>query len=108
MARLSFPSGNTLTPDVDRLGLCVELDRGEALLALAVTGFATAAERHVIIDTRSRQIDHHHPGANALAEIARMLERIGDDPRREAELAAVGDFQRFLVIPDLHRSGDGA
>src|SRR2546430_1058037 len=106
MARLSSPSGKTLTPDVDRLGLCVELDCGDPLFARAVTGLAASAEWDMVIYSCGRQVDHHHPRPDVAAEMPRMLERIGDDPRREPELTAIGDLQRFLVILDLHRAGD--
>src|SRR5437588_8752972 len=106
MARLSSPSGKTLSPDVDRLGLGVELDCGEPLLSRAVTGLAASAEWDMVIYSCGRQVDHHHPRPNVAAEVPRMLERIGDYPRREAELTAVGDLKRFLVILDLHRARD--
>src|SRR5438067_12111244 len=106
MARLSSPSSKTLPPDVDRLGLCVELDCGEPLLSRAVTGLAASAEWDMVIYSCGRQVDHHHPRPNVAAEMPRMLERIGDDPRREPALTAIGDLQRFLVILDLHRAGD--
>src|SRR5437764_4157668 len=107
MAPLSSPSGNTLTPDVDRLGLCVELDGGEPLLSRAVAGLAASAEWDMVIYSCGRQVDHHHPRPNMAAEVPRMLERIGDYSRREPELTAIGDLQRFLVILDLHGAGDG-
>src|SRR5881227_197459 len=106
MARLSSPSGKNLTPDVDRLGLCVEFDGGEPLLSRAVAGLAASAEWDMVIYSCGRQVDHHHPRPNVAAEVPRMLERIGDDPRREPELTAIGDLQRFLIILDLHRTGD--
>src|SRR6266498_4392674 len=100
MARLSSPSGNTLTPDVDRLGLCVELDCGEPLLSRAVAGLAASAEWGMVIYSCGRQVDHHHPRPNVAAEVPRMLERTGDDAGGKAELATIGDLQRFLVILD--------
>src|SRR5687768_16992996 len=91
-------------PCVDGLRLRVEFDGGEALLPRAVAALASAAERHVIVDARRRQIDHHHPGSDALAEVAGVLERVGHDAGRQAELAAVRDLQRLLVTGYTHRA----
>src|SRR5579875_3769977 len=94
--------------DINGLDLGVELDRGEALLARAVARFADAAERHMIVDPRGRQVDHHHPGADVAAEMPGMLERAGDDACGQAELAAIGELQRLLVVPDADRGDDRA
>src|SRR5215213_3497140 len=40
------------------------------------------------------------------AEVPRMVQRVGDDSRREAELATVRDLQRFLVILYPHGARD--
>src|SRR6266511_5683254 len=101
MARLSSPSGKILTPDVDRLGLCVELDGGEPLLSSAVTGLAASAEWDMVIYSCGRQVDHHHPRPDVAAEMPRVLQRTGYNAGGEAELAAIRDLQRFLVILDL-------
>jgi hypothetical protein len=78
----------------------------ETLLARAVAGLARAAERHVIVDACRRQIDHHHPGPHRAAEMPGVLEGVGDDPRRQAELPAIGDLQRFLVVSHADGAGD--
>ena len=63
-----------LPPDVNRLRLRVEFDRGEALLARAVARLARAAERNMIIDACGRQVDHHHSRPDLPAEMPRMLQ----------------------------------
>src|SRR3546814_2774827 len=71
-------------------------DRREHLCARAVARRAGAAEGDVIIDPRGRQVDHHHAGAHPFAEIADMPGAVADDAGGQAEIAAVGDSERFL------------
>src|SRR6185503_3191199 len=57
----------------------VELLRVAALLARPVAGALAASERHVVVDASGRQVDHHHAGLGAALEVARVLQRGGDD-----------------------------
>ncbi len=75
-----------------------ELHRLPALLARAVARGLGTAERHVIIDAGRRQIDHDHAGLAVLAEMTRVLEGGGEDPRGQAEAGVIGDGKRVLVI----------
>src|SRR5438270_11722651 len=106
MARWPDGSLNLSAPDVSGLGLGVEFDRGEALLTRAVARLAGAAERHVIIDARRRQVDHHHPGAHVAAEVARIFERVRDDAGGQSKLSTVGNLQRLFVVSHLYRARD--
>src|SRR6185436_11392271 len=49
----------TSSPGVAGFDLCVELDRGETLLARAVTRLARAAEGSVVIDAGGGKIGDH-------------------------------------------------
>src|SRR3546814_3228882 len=62
----------------------------------------------MIVDSGGRQVDHDHPGADVAAEMARVLERGRDDPRRQAEIALVGERERRFIILDAHGGGDRA
>src|SRR5690606_874676 len=101
-----IPSATKSIPYVDRLDLGVELDRGETLFARAVARSPGSPERHVIVDAGGGQVHHDHAGADVLAEIADVLGTVRDDPGREAEVAAVGDFQSFFVVLDADRRDD--
>src|SRR5882672_643817 len=94
--------GKPLVSDVNRLRLSIELDRGEPLLARAVARAARAAERHVMVDARGRQIDHHHARAHVPAEVPRYFERRRNDTGGQAERAAVRDLERVLVTLRPH------
>src|SRR5262245_10531438 len=95
-----------LTRDVGRLDDRVELLRVRALLARAVARLLSAAERHVIVEARRRQIDHHEPACGVSLEVARVLQRGRDDAGRQAERRVVGDGERLVVSADFDDRGD--
>src|SRR4030095_12108844 len=59
----------------------VELHRVAALLARPVARAFAAAEGHVVVDARGRQVHHHHAGGRIALEVLGVLERGGGDTR---------------------------
>ncbi|TWA49151.1 hypothetical protein FB005_101545 [Sinorhizobium medicae] len=78
----------------------VEFSGVFALLARTVGGSLAAAERHVEVDTRRGQVEHHHAGLGIALEVRRVFQAGGGDTRRQTEGRVIGDGQRFIVIPD--------
>src|SRR5262245_26298037 len=71
--------------DIARLHRGVELDRIAALLARPVARAFAAAERHVVVDARGRQVHHHHARGGIALEVLGVLERSGRDARGKPE-----------------------
>src|SRR5258706_5070545 len=94
--------------DVGSLDHGVELHRVAALLARAVARAFAAAEGHVIVDARGRQVHHHHPRGGIALEVLGMLERGGGDARGQAEGRVVRDRERLLVVLHADHRGDRA
>ena len=74
----------------------VELACIGALFARAVARAFASAERHVIVDTCGRQIDHHHARLAVALEMRGILEAGGADAGGKAEVGVVGDRQGML------------
>ena len=91
---------------VGRLHRGVELLGVGALLARAVARALPAAERHVVVDARRRQVDHHHAGLAVALEVRRVFQARRADAGRQAELGVVGDRQRLVVVLDADDVGD--
>ena len=64
----------SLDDRVELFGVC-------ALLAGAVTRFLAATERHVIVETGGGKVDHDQTARRMPLEMARVLQRRGDDAR---------------------------
>ncbi|MNQ30891.1 hypothetical protein D3C85_442490 [compost metagenome] len=62
----------------------------------------------MIVDPGRGQVDHGHARLGPTLEVAGVLQRLGDDARRQAELAAVGDLQSRFVVLDADGRGDRA
>src|SRR5437870_5736748 len=75
-----------------------KLARVAPLLARAVTRSFAPTEGNVIVDTRGRQVDHHHPRLASPLEVRRVLERRGHDTGRQSEFGIVGHRQRLVII----------
>src|SRR5438105_15809881 len=75
------------------------------MLTRTVAGAFAAAERHVVVDPRSRQIDHDHARLAFALEVRGMLERCSHDAGRESEIGIVGHCERFAVVLDLDHAG---
>src|SRR3569832_1802114 len=76
----------------------VELRGVAALLARAVARTLAAAERHVVVHARRRQVDHHYAGLRIPLEVRRVFQRRRRDAGRQAELGVVGERQRLVVV----------
>src|ERR1700730_5791590 len=89
----SSPAGVTsaLRRDISGLDDRVELLCVCALLPRAVARLLSPAERHVIVESRCRQIHHDQPALGVPLEVARVLQRRRADAGRETEGRVVGD-----------------
>src|SRR5712671_313946 len=83
--------------DVGSLHDRIELHGVAPLLARAVARAFAAAERHVVIDPRGRQVDHHHPRGGIALEVLGVLERGRGDARGKPERRVVRHRERLLV-----------
>src|SRR3954462_15181626 len=84
---------------VGRLRRGVELLSVAPLLARAIGRAFAASERHMVVDPRCRQIDHHHPGLTVALKMRGVFQAGGADPGREAKLGVVRNLKRLLIVP---------
>src|ERR1700730_8682488 len=82
---------SALRRDISGLDDRVELLCVCALLPRAVARLLSPAERHVIVESRCRQIHHDQPALGVPLEVARVLQRRRADAGRETEGRVVGD-----------------
>src|SRR3954470_9305329 len=75
-------TGCRLGRDVRGFDDGVELLGVGALFARAVAGFLPAAERHVVVQTRGRQIHHHQAALRMPLEVTGIFQRRGHDAGR--------------------------
>src|SRR5690606_20299099 len=86
----------------------VELLGIAPLLARSVGRAFAATERHVVIDARGRQVDHHHACLGVALEVIGVFQRGGADACRQTELGVVGHGQCFVIVLDAYHAGHGA
>ncbi|MNE17071.1 hypothetical protein D3C80_1100400 [compost metagenome] len=61
----------------------------------------------MIVDPGGGQVDHGHARAGPALKVSGVLQRAGDETRRQTELHPVGDGQRLFVVLDADGGGDG-
>ncbi len=69
-------------------------------------GALSTTERHVIVNTRNRQIDHYHPGLSIAFEVAGVFQAGGADAAGQAELGVVRGNQCLRIIVDANHGRD--